>query len=192
MDIQEPLAIFSEWLNEELQKSDVRVPTAVCLSTLGIDGFPNARFVSVKELKNDSFIITGPLNSRKGVEISKNNKVALTFWWTETERQVRIQGLADLISEEQADTYFEARNRTSQAISVVSEQGQTMKNPSGVEAQIQDLLAKNKVIVRPESWGGYAIKPLRMEFLEFKETRFHERKLYENKNGQWHLTKLQP
>jgi pyridoxamine 5'-phosphate oxidase len=77
---KQPIQLFSKWFDEELKLSKVQIPTAVCLSTIGIDNFPNARFVSFKELIDNSFVITGPLNSRKGIEIENNNSVALTFW----------------------------------------------------------------------------------------------------------------
>ncbi|WP_339707799.1 pyridoxamine 5'-phosphate oxidase family protein [uncultured Kriegella sp.] len=125
---KQPIQLFLKWFDEELKRSKVRIPSAVCLSTIGTDDFPNARFVSFKELIDDSFIITGPLNSRKGLEIEKNNKVALTFWWTETERQIRIQGFATKISDQLADKYFDARSTNSQAVSLISEQGKETDN----------------------------------------------------------------
>ncbi|MFA1773422.1 pyridoxamine 5'-phosphate oxidase family protein [Rufibacter glacialis] len=100
-----PFIIFQNWLQEELNLTQVRIPTACCLSTVGLDGFPNARFVSLKEVIDDSFVVTGPINSRKGLEINQINKVALTFWWVESERQVRIQGRASKNSRK-GNSYF--------------------------------------------------------------------------------------
>ena len=89
-NIKEPTTLFSEWYNQEIKVSKTPVPSVVCLSTIGIDNFPNARFVSFKELVDDAFVITGSLNSRKGIEVDQNENVALTFWWPKTQRQVRI------------------------------------------------------------------------------------------------------
>ena len=75
-----PLDLFAEWLNKETSLTKVRIPTACCLSTVGLDGFPNSRFVSLKELAENKFVVTGSLISRKAFEINDNNKVALTFW----------------------------------------------------------------------------------------------------------------
>src|SRR5690606_31919825 len=108
-----PIAYFNKWFQEELNLTKVRIPYACCLSTMGTDGYPNARFVSLKEVTESSFVVTGPIISRKGIEINTNNKVALTFWWTETERQVRIQGDATTISGKLADKYFAERSRDS-------------------------------------------------------------------------------
>ena len=93
----DPFLTFEEWYQEELNQTQVNIPSACCLSTNGLDGYPNARFVSLKEITNGAFVVTGPLNSRKGLEISQSSKVSLTFWWTLTERQVRIQGDAETI-----------------------------------------------------------------------------------------------
>jgi pyridoxamine 5'-phosphate oxidase len=189
-----PIEIFKEWYREEQALSKVSIPSACCLSTNGLDGFPNARFVSLKDILNNHFIITGTQTSRKGIEINNTEKVALTFWWTETEMQVRIQGNATKITEQHADDYFSARNNDSQIVSIVSNQGEELHN---VEELINayeeiELKNKNKQLPRPNNWGGYRIEPVRIEFLKFKKTRFHERKLYEKQNGDWKLTQLQP
>ncbi len=189
-----PIEIFKQWFQKEQALSKVRIPSACCLSTIGLDGYPNARFVSLKDILNDCFIITGTLTSRKGIEINNTEKVALTFWWTETEMQVRIQANATKITEQHADDYFSARNKDSRIVSIVSNQGEELHN---VEELINayeeiELKNKNKQLPRPNNWGGYRIEPVRIEFLEFKETRFHERKLYEKQNGNWKLTQLQP
>lgn len=184
---------FDTWYKEELSLTKVNLPAACCLSTIGLDGFPNARFVALKDIVENSFIVTGPLTARKGIEINANSKVALTFWWAATERQIRIQGFATKITEQLADQYFAARSRESQLVSIVSEQGK--------EAGIESLARKyeeaneafsNRSLARPENWGGYSIDPIRIEFLAFKPTRFHERILYELVNGQWTTKQLQP
>lgn len=189
-----PIKIFQKWFDEELQLTEVRIPSACCLSTIGIDNYPNARFVSLKEINENKFIVTGPLTSRKGIEINNFNKVALTFWWTESERQVRIQGNALPISNQLADKYFSERSRESQIVSIVSHQGQQLDDINTLNKNYQETEKSfvNQVLNRPENWGGYYIEPIRIEFLEFKPTRFHERQLYQLKNGEWIITKLQP
>lgn len=189
-----PIELFNKWFNEELKLTKVAIPYACCLSTIGIDNFPNARFVSLKELKEGIFIFTGPLDSRKGIEINSNNKVALTFWWTETERQVRIQGNAVIISEQLADKYFGQRNRQSQIVSSVSEQGKEINDIKSLDQKYYEFETQfsNKILARPENWRGFSIEPVRIEFLEFKSTRFHSRKLYELCNDQWNVKQIQP
>ena len=189
-----PIEYFNKWFSEELKLTKVKIPTACCLSTIGTDNYPNARFVSLKGIIENNFIITGPVTSRKGIEINITNKVALTFWWIETERQVRIQGNATIINNHLADKYFAERNRDSQIVSIVSNQGQKLDNIEELNKKFQEIESAflNQPLNRPETWSGYSIDPIRIEFLEFKQTRFHERKLYELINGQWIITELQP
>jgi pyridoxamine 5'-phosphate oxidase len=189
---KQPLELFLKWFKKELKLSKTRIPTAVCLSTIGIDNFPNARFVSFKELVDKSFIITGSLNSRKGTEIENNDNVALTFWWTETERQIRIQGIATKISDQLADRYFSERNVNSQAVSLICEQGKEIDNLAQLEKKVLKKVSEKIKIIKPKDWRGFSIKPVRIEFMEFKKTRFHDRKLYEIENGEWNVKQIQP
>lgn len=189
-----PIQIFDSWFEEERSRTKIRIPTACCLSTVGLDQYPNARFVSLKETTADSFIITGTLSSRKGAEINQSDKVALSFWWTETERQVRIQGNAARITDELADRYFAERNLDSQIVSLVSEQGQELENADLLTEKYNAIEQNPEYgsLVRPAYWGGYAIKPIRIEFLEFKPNRFHYRRLFEVTEGGWTVKELQP
>ena len=189
-----PVQLFESWYDEELQLTTANVPSACCLSTIGLDGYPNARFVSLKEVVDESFVVTGPLSSRKGLEIDYTNKVALTFWWTVTERQVRIQGDATKISGTLADKYFGDRGIESQIVSFVSDQGKEMISIDVLNDKYENALAMfmHKPVIRPANWGGYFITPVRIEFLEFKSTRFHDRKLFEWVNEAWTMTQLQP
>jgi pyridoxamine 5'-phosphate oxidase len=189
-----PIDIFKQWYEQELKLTIARIPSACCLSTNGIDNFPNSRFVSLKDILNNDFIITGTITSRKGIEIENSEKVSLTFWWTETERQVRIQGNAFIISNQLADKYFSERNRDSQIVSVASIQGQEIIDKETLAKKYDEieLSLNDKKIERPENWSGYKIEPIRIEFLEFKPTRFHERTLYSLINGHWKSTQIQP
>ena len=189
-----PIEYFNKWFNEELQLTKVRIPTACCLSTIVTDDYPNARFVSLKGIINNSFIVTGPVTSRKGIEINRSSKVALTFWWTETERQVRIQGNATIIKDNVAEKYFAERSRDSQIVSIVSKQGQRMDNIEDLNKKYLEIETtySNQPLSRPVTWSGFSIEPIRIEFFEFKQTRFHNRKLYELINTQWTMTELQP
>jgi pyridoxamine 5'-phosphate oxidase len=189
-----PIKIFSQWFDAELKLTKLSIPTACCLSTIGTDNYPNARFVSLKGIVENNFIVTGTVTSRKGIEINRVNKVALTFWWTETERQVRVQGNATAINDKLADKYFSERNRDSQIVSIVSHQGQQLNDMEALNQRYHDIETafSNQPLTRPENWGGFSIEPVRIEFLEFKSTRFHDRKLYQLVQGQWTQTELQP
>lgn len=185
---------FEEWFNKELKLTKVRIKTACCLSTIGTDGFPNARFISLKDVTDEGFIITGSISSKKGIEIESENKVALTFWWTETEKQIRIQGKAEKITDELADHYFSKRNRESQIVSAIFKQGEKAKDYPSLKEEFERAKFKlsNKIINRPQNWNGYLIKPERIEFFEFMPNRFNKRTLFELKNNHWTKKIIKP
>jgi len=189
-----PLLIFEKWFSKEKELNNLTLPAACCLSTIGLDGYPNSRFVSLKEISNESFVITGPLNSRKGYEIENSPKAALSFWWTFTERQIRIQGDVSKIPTPNAEIYFGQRNRDSKIVSTVFEQGKKIQSVAHLQKHFEEQKGEieNKEIECPENWGGIYIKPIRIEFMEFKKSRLHERSLYELVNNEWEITILQP
>ncbi len=187
----DPYDLFASWYNEELELNRSVIPSACCLSTNGLDGFPNARFVSLKTFSSDGFIITGPLDSRKGLELKASGKCALTFWWTQTQRQVRIQGNAEFIPGDMAKQFFAERDRASQLVSMISQQGKEDTDPGKLLKDFQDALNTDAglLIEKPSGWGGFLVKPVRIEFMQFRADRFHERWLFVKENG-W--KKLQP
>ena len=189
-----PLLLFEKWFSEEKKLNNLELPTACCLSTSGLDGYPNARFVSLKEITKDSFVVTGSLNSRKGREIENNPKAALSFWWTSTERQIRIQGDVLSIPSANAKVYFKQRNRDSKIVSTIFEQGKEIQSIAHLQKLFseQKKALENQEIERPKNWGGIYIKTIRIEFMEFKRSRLHERKLYEQVNNEWKMVILQP
>lgn len=190
----DPFVQFQDWYNHQIETTAASLPAACCLSTIGLDGCPNARFVSLKALEKDKFIITGPLESRKGLEIKKISKAALTFWWDETQRQVRIQGDVEFLEKEIADRYFKERNKASQLVSFYSHQGEEIENriewENGYYAEEEKHKMKN--IERPVNWGGFVIHPTRIEFMEFKKTRLHQRDVFILEKENWKTQHLQP
>lgn len=191
--LKNPINLLAQWQEEELSISNK--PLA-CLSTVGLDGFPNARLVVIRDILDNEIVITGPLNSRKGEEIKNNNKVALTFCWKHANRQVRIQGAAKPISNELADHYFQEISASAKAVSIVCEQGRQIECEREIKKKIAKELAKKITqsanLTRPDSWGGYAIDIARIEFMEYNETKFHKRELYESTENGWNTKQLQP
>ncbi|MCR9250708.1 MAG: pyridoxal 5'-phosphate synthase [bacterium] len=186
-----PITTFQTWLKEESEISSHRIPTACCFSTIGLDGFPNARFVSFKDVVDQKFVLTGPVSSRKGQELQKNPKAAITFWWPNIEKQVRVQGTVVLLSEELADQYFEERNRPSKIISMISDQGSPIDSIEGLTQTLNDFDG-DVTPGRPETWGGFVIDPVRIELLEFQESRLHFRRLFTKSSEGWNMSILQP
>jgi len=190
---QNPIIKFEEWYQQELNKTNVTIPSACCLSTLGLDNYPNARIVSLKEVNEKGFVITGSKNSRKGLELQHNKKASLTFWWTETERQVRLQGGIEWIPDELADKYFSERGKDSQVVSQVSHQGNILENPDALEKLFEMKKEEyDDEVPRPKDWTGFVIIPKRIEFMEFKKSRFHHRELFIKGRKGWVKNYLQP
>lgn len=191
---QDPVSIFQNWFDEEIKHPKTRIPSACCLSTNGLDGFPNARFVSLKEVWENQFIITGPTDSLKGQEIENNPRVALSFWWDKSGKQVRIQGSAKELSPDLAEKYFDERSADSRLVSILSEQGKPIQDFNKFEKKYFYQLASISVkkLYCPDSWGGWAITPTRIEFLTFRDSRLHYRELFTRINDEWTLSVLQP
>lgn len=188
----EPFSVFEKWLQEHVTTTASNHPMACALSTIGLDGFPNTRYVALKELQRPHFIVTGPLLSRKGKEIHENPKVSLTFWWEKSARQIRIQGEAQKIDTKTADFYFLNRNREAQAVSSISDQGISLDNYDEFFKRFRESVQNTTPIKRPKNWGGWKILPKRIEFLEFKTSRLHKRTLYTRDEDQWNVVLLQP
>ncbi len=187
-----PITKFTTWYKEETEKSSVSIPSACCLSSIGLDGYPNSRFVSLKEILENKFVVTGPLNSKKGIELLTNPKASLTFWWAVTERQVRIQGDALQINDALADRYFEARNKESRIVSQISNQGAEIDDLEELRTLFEKQKTNTAKIKRPAEWSGFFILPKRIEFMEFKTNRFHLRELFTKESNGWTKILLQP
>jgi len=192
--MENPIDIFTDWYQEELDRSKLRIPSACCLTTIGTDGYPNSRFVSLKDVQDGIFILTGSLNSRKGTEMKHNPKASLTFWWTESEKQIRIQGDVSIVSELDSKKYFSERHEHSKIVSTIFEQGKEIIDFSELRKRFENGKEQytNKEISKPKEWAGFGITPKRIEFLEFLENRLHRRTLYTSKNKNWQKVYLQP
>jgi pyridoxamine 5'-phosphate oxidase len=191
---QHPIEIFKEWYGHALESSPLQHPKAVCISTIDKNGFPEARFVALKDVSEKGFTFCSALDSAKGISIDANPIVALTFWWDHIERQVRVQGKALRISDAEADQFFRERPRDAQLTSLASKQSTILENPEGLEQKLQELDTQfeGRSIPRPKKWSGYHINPSRIEFLKFQENRLHERTLFIYNDNDWTSCLLQP
>ena len=184
---------FQDWYERERMTNNSVLPAACCLSTIGLDGYPNARYVSLKAWQGGSFIVTGSTKSRKGKEILKNPKVALTFWWPSTQKQVRVQGNAGFIKTSDADKYFHDRSPDAKIVSQISEQGAILSSRKELETLFEVKKSEaTKLIDRPAHWLGFRIHPYRIEFLAFQKSRLHHRELYSFEDPHWTFKLLQP
>ena len=187
-----PLKQFSKWF-EEAVNSGLDEPNAMLLST--VEGTrPSARVVLLKDL-DSGFLFFTNYNSRKGNAIEKNPYVALTFFWKELERQVRIEGKVKKTSAQESDEYFASRPSGSQVGAWVSDQSEVIESRETIEEKTKIYLAKfaGNSIPRPPHWGGYRVVPHYMEFWQGRPSRLHDRLIYEkNEDGNWKIERLSP
>ncbi len=188
------IQLFEELYYKEEELNTQAPPSYCCLSTVGLDAYPNSRFVALKAIVNGSFVITGTLNSRKGKELEKNSKAALSFWWTATQVQIRIQGDVLEIPKTEAEAYFELRSRDAKIVSSIFEQGKPIQSIVHLKKHFEERKKElvNTDIACPENWGGIAVRPSRIEFMKFKKNRLHERMLHYKKEDHWVKVILQP
>ncbi len=189
-----PFNQFEIWINEAL-KSEVLEPTAMALATVGKDMRPSNRIVLLKGFDEDGFVFYTNYESKKGLQISEIKFVALTFFWKELERQVRIEGSVNKLPDEMSDRYFHSRpyeSRLSAAASPQSKPVESREVLEGLRAALREKFPDN-VIPRPANWGGYIVKPFLMEFWQGRTSRLHDRIVYElSEEGDWKISRLAP
>jgi pyridoxamine 5'-phosphate oxidase len=189
----DPLLQFRHWMEEAIQAEALEV-NAMCLSTISKDGFPNSRIVLLKEL-DQGFVFFTNYESSKGKELAASPKASLNFFWPEIERQVRVVGTIEKISEKESDTYFLSRPFSSQIGAWASPQSQEISDRTVIEGAQKRLEEDFKVnsIQRPPHWGGYRLIPHRIEFWQGRPSRLHDRVCYELEEGtNWKKGRLAP
>jgi pyridoxamine 5'-phosphate oxidase len=189
-----PLEQFQQWMQEALQ-SQLPEPTAMHLSTIGLNGRPAGRIVLLKDLENGGFVFYTNYQSRKGQELAQMPFASLTFHWIEMERQVRIEGVVQKTSADTSDAYFNSRPRESRIGAHVSPQSQVIAQRQLLEDHYQKLTAKygtDGEVDRPEHWGGYIVVPEVIEFWQGRPSRLHDRIRYTKKGNDWLIERLAP
>ncbi|MBD3767771.1 MAG: pyridoxamine 5'-phosphate oxidase [Gammaproteobacteria bacterium] len=189
----DPLVNLRQWIDDAIA-DHLYEPTAMMLATVDAELQPHARVVLLKGL--DSGLVfythyTGP----KGQDLAHNPKAALTFFWPEMERQVRVEGRVEKVSAEESDRYFASRPRDSQLGACASAQGQVVANRAELEARFADMAAKfaGKAVQRPDHWGGYRLVPHRLEFWQGRPNRLHDRLVFKRQaDGVWATERLAP
>lgn len=191
--LEDPMLQFTRWFEQALA-AQVNEPNAMNVATVGADGRPSSRIVLVKQFDERGFTWYTNYDSRKGEELRANPYAALLFFWSELERQVRIEGRVELTSAEDSDTYFHSRPLKSRLSAIASHQSAPIANRAALEQNYEAVEAQaGEAPARPANWGGFRLVPERIEFWQGRRSRFHDRIVYtRQEDGSWTRHRLQP
>lgn len=188
-----PINQFVVWMNDAIN-STIKEPNAMVLATSMIDFKPSARVVLLKGVDESGFTFFTNYDSRKGKELLWNPYASLVFMWLELERQVRIEGRVDRISEFESEEYFKTRPRESQLGAIASPQSKVIEsrmwldnNLNNIENSLKGIEAK-----KPTNWGGYRVVPNLIEFWQGRPNRMHDRIQYTLIENTWRIERLAP
>ncbi|HEV7349682.1 pyridoxamine 5'-phosphate oxidase [Telluribacter sp.] len=194
-DVSEsPFTQFSQWFEETL-RAQLPEPNAMHLSTVGPDLRPNGRVVLLKGLDEKGFVFYTNYESQKGQDLLLHPYASLTFFWKELERQIRVEGRVEKVSEQESDEYFAVRPRGSQIGAWVSNQSIIIKDRQELaekQAYYEEMF-RDQEVPRPPHWGGYRVLPEQVEFWQGRPSRLHDRLRYRlEENGTWTIERLSP
>jgi pyridoxamine 5'-phosphate oxidase len=189
----DPITQFRSWFDEAL-KAKIAEPNVMTLATVDADRRPSARILLLKDVDERGFTWFTNYQSRKAGELARCPHAALVFYWGELERQVRIEGRVEQVSQEESETYFHSRPLQSRLGAIASAQSQPIADRQALEERFRQANEQyGDQPPRPEHWGGYRLIPDRIEFWQGRPSRLHDRILYTKQpNGGWQRQRLQP
>ncbi|MDY5816308.1 pyridoxamine 5'-phosphate oxidase [Porphyromonas somerae] len=192
----DPIKKMEEWLEEAIHQKVIE-PTAIIVATSTPDGHPSTRTVLLKELKDGKVIFYSNYESRKGQQILANPHVSVTFLWHQLERQIHVEGICQHVAPEVSDAYFSKRPYMSRVGARISPQSHPIPSRAYIVAEFAKESLKYtgtlRRVPRPDTWGGFEVTPNRIEFWQGRESRLHDRFLYElQQDGIWSLVRLAP
>ncbi|MFA5329915.1 MAG: pyridoxamine 5'-phosphate oxidase [Prolixibacteraceae bacterium] len=188
-----PYKQMEDWLNSAIAEANPE-PTAMVLSTVDPGGFPESRVVLLKELNSEGLVFFTNYSSKKGNQIAANPKVSVNFFWSKSERQVRIKGTVSKISEESSEEYFKSRPIESQLGAWASPQSKTIANRQILDENFSHYQRyfQEHEMKKPPHWGGYLIRPEYFEFWQGRSNRLHDRIEYILQENDWIIHRLAP
>ncbi|MDX1394945.1 MAG: pyridoxamine 5'-phosphate oxidase [Gemmatimonadota bacterium] len=190
----DPIRQFEEWY-DDAERSGLLLPESVALATATRDGVPSVRMVLLKGVDERGFRFFTNYESRKATELDANPRAALCFHWSVLERQVRVEGSVERLPREESEEYFETRERGSQIGAWASRQSRPLDRRADLETRVRECEVEflGRPVPLPEFWGGYRLRPDRIEFWQGRRNRLHDRLVYEPAgSGGWDVTRLYP
>lgn len=193
----DPMSQFKRWFDEAVT-AKLPEPNAMTLATGGADGQPSARIVLLKGIDDRGFTFFTNYESRKGLDMAANPRAALLFHWVQLERQVRVEGLVEKVSDDESDAYFASRPLGSRVGAWASEQSREVPGRDVLEQRELEYRSKfGENPPRPPHWGGYRLVPTAMEFWQGRPSRLHDRIAYRLQpgaqlGGAWQIVRLSP
>jgi pyridoxamine 5'-phosphate oxidase len=189
----DPIAQFKKWFDESVlvEQPD---PEAMTLSTASAVGEVSARVVLLRGLDERGFVFFTNYESRKSRELIANPRAALTFYWSSLNRQIRIEGVVEKVTRQESEEYFQARPRGSQLGAWASPQSEEIVGRTPLDRMFAEVEQRfeGQTIPCPPFWGGFRLKPVRIEFWQGRENRLHDRILYALGNDGWRIARLAP
>lgn len=189
----DPFVQFERWFNALLML-EIKDPNAMVLATANAAGEVDQRIVLLKAFNSKGFDFYTNKQSHKARDISENPNVSLHFPWHAIERQIKVNGVAKVLSEKDNDTYFASRPRESQLAAWASAQSQSVPSREALMAQFEHLSQQYpNAVPRPPHWGGYRVEAYKIEFWQGGANRLHDRFVYSRQDEKtWSLTRLSP
>jgi pyridoxamine 5'-phosphate oxidase len=190
---ENPIEQFTEWFKQAFS-ADILDVNAMTLSTATKQGKPSSRIVLLKGVDEAGFRFYTNYRSRKGRELSENPHAALCFYWAPLERQVRIEGEVEKVSRSASANYFKQRPRESRLGAWASKQSDKVSSREALENRFREIKQRfeDQEIPLPDFWGGFLLRPERIEFWQGRESRMHDRICYEKSDAIWNIFRLAP
>jgi pyridoxamine 5'-phosphate oxidase len=190
---EDPLTLVKQWIADAAKEGNPE-PNAMSVSTVDESGTPQSRMVLLKALNDRGFVFCTSFDSPKGKQLAANNQIALLFYWPESERQIRITGVAEPVSRDESAGYFYARPRGSQLAVLAGLQSSVLLDRKTLEDHFHALAERFEglEVELPASWGGFRVQPRTIEFWQGGENRLHDRFLFTREGESWRIERLSP
>ena len=191
--LPDPIRQFAIWYAERLSAVSV-YPDAVCLATATKNGSVSSRIVLLKDFNESGFVFFTNYNSKKGQQLADNQVASMLFYWPESGRQIRIEGITEKVTSEESDAYFNTRPRDSQIGAWASDQSRVIPDRKYLNDRVEIIRNRfeGRQVDRPSQWGGFRLIPDKIEFWQEGEYRLHDRIQYTRKTGSWYIERLSP